>query len=647
MTRKYNKVFNLEGIFKKVGEKPTHTITLTQANRSIFQSDGVSIILDTFSHGIESAFLRYSCREKDSLTITLPSGYIFRKCSLGGWCAIPEDDQSIDDTYWFPTNPLMRSTDAYSRILSEETITPSSYSVNAKQISVDFDFSSAKKFDVVVWRFDSKASNVFGQLLNSSALERQGFFSWGSHKRVETAATLYQHLIHGFVYDWRWAWPHGRKSFSENEAHALYTIFSGLGKSTGKVIYRYLQQQIVLSLIHRQSEDGGWYHGTWTEDMECHYRLHTSGVHLLMDEYVQSTDPLIKTVLEKAVSFLSNTRDKIDAGVWFLHDSLEQSEEAMDAGPFQWVKSRILGKRLSNMIVLNTHLDTTIALDRYHRVTGDNRYRDLVRSAQDTTEFILNLRPAQALYTLLFKAIGLTMLPTKQASALPVSIRVIKRITWKYLIKRLPEIKAKWPRLVMPNGYIDREITLKTWALDYQTINLMDLARYSNAFPNRLDESIVDKSFEFTQSSGLTQRYHELKGKQYAIGFWAEALYHRCLKKEEMKYRGFLADAILDLHDRGFGQAPSLLGTNCEAVLAENQFRCPLPSSVSIWIANLATQGRIEILAINTSNRPEKLNWEVPPECPLTWHDSDLTPLEGETLTIDARSWIRGYYIEE
>ena len=111
------------------------------------------------------------------------------------------------------------------------------------------------------------------------------------------------------------------------------------------------------------------------------------------------------------------------------------------------------------MLVLNTHLDTTIAMNRYRLITGDTQYQALVVSALNSTRAVLGLRTADWLYKPLFWAIGLTMLPTESASKLSIPIRAIKRFAAQYLIKKLPNIKEFFPRLVMPNGYIDRQMS--------------------------------------------------------------------------------------------------------------------------------------------------------------------------------------------
>ena len=409
------------------------------------------------------------------------------------------------------------------------------------------------------------------------------------------------------------------------------------------MIYRYFQQQLVLSLIQRQADDGGWYHGMWTDSSECHYRLHTSGVHLLMDEFQRTGCPQVKISLQKAVAFLSKTTDQLDCGIWFLHDSLELSEQAMNSGPFKWIANKTLGKSVSNMLVLNTHLDTTIAINRYGRITGDDQYQDLVASALLSTRAVLSLRSADWLYKPLFWAIGLTMLPTDKASKLSLPVRAIKRFAAEYLIKKLPDIKARYPRLVMPNGYIDRELSLRTWAIDYQTINLMDLARYAYSFPQAFDESILDKAIEFTQSSGLIKRYRDLSpNKRYSVGFWSEALYYRCLAKPDMKYRQWLAEAMLECHDLKFGLSPSLLGANGEALPFNQQVSVPLILNPELLMADLSYGQHKEWVLVNTSGQSVTVSWQSGQDPALTWYDSQGNQVADAMLIVNSRDWLVG-----
>ncbi|MBS3955285.1 MAG: hypothetical protein KGZ88_20230 [Methylomicrobium sp.] len=626
---------SLSSIFKSVDR--SLSINVLDATRSIHHFDRHRVIIDQFDNE-KCAFIRLIGDCNIKLLIDMP--YTFEEIKSGGYLGAPGDKS--EPVLWLPALPIVRILNSDNSISKElkgkiHKVTRE----NNQQVSIQLSSLSDSVTDIIMWQLVSTLSEE--DVISFFPIEIQNFFLLGSHACINKPADLYRHLIHGAVYDLRYSWPNNKKCFSENEAHALYTVYSGLEKATGKAIYRHFQLQLVLSIMQRQAEDGGWYHGMWTDSSECHYRLHTSGVHLLMDEYARTGCPNVKVALEKAVVFLSKTTDQLTCGAWFLHDSLELSKEAMDKGPFKWIPNTTLGKRISNMLVLNTHLDSTIAMNRYTRLTNDHQFDELIASALNSTKAVLSLKTAEWLYKPLFWAIGLTMLPTEQARRLPLPLRAIKRFASDYLIKKIPDIKAKFPRLVMPNGYIDRELSLRTWAIDYQTINLMDLARYAKAFPGELDESILDMALAFTQESGLIKRYKELPpGKQYAPGFWMEALYYRCLAKPEYKYREWLAKALLHCHDLAIGIAPSLLGTNGEAVPYNEQIKMPMVSNAEILQANLSHNQHVEYLLVNTSTERLTVTWIHPNQTALSWIDSQDNRINSETLTIEAKGWIIG-----
>jgi hypothetical protein len=141
-------------------------------------------------------------------------------------------------------------------------------------------------------------------------------------------------------------------------------------------------------------------------------------MHLMMDSLDRQPDAAVRASLERAAAFLARQHQPLRNGVWFPHDELEASVESMERGPFKWVKSRALGKSVSNMLVLNTHLDATIALDRYRGLTTDGQHQALVDSACRATRIVLEMRPAEWLYRLMFRLIGLTFLPADEAKRL-------------------------------------------------------------------------------------------------------------------------------------------------------------------------------------------------------------------------------------
>jgi hypothetical protein len=611
-------------------------LAINNADRSTYELASGAVCVDHFSSA-DCLFVRL--QGSGNIELLFDGSYTFFQIESGGY--LGRSSTAGKSCFWLPQLPLIRQINQDSQILSEQLSSFSGFSWSEQGASFSMQAPENKVIDFIIWRFstDTLTEEVHSMLPS----EAQGYFLWGSHGCINKPADLYRHLIYGAVYDLRYSWPHNKKCFSENEAHTLYTVFSGLEKKTGKSIYRCFQQQLVLSLIQRQADDGGWYHGMWTDSTECHYRLHSSGVHLLMDEFQRTSCPQVKASLLKAVAFLSKTTDQLACGIWFLHDSLELSEQAMNSGPFKWIANKTLGKSVSNMLVLNTHLDTTIAIDRYGRLTGDKQYQDLVVSALNSTRAVLGLNRADWLYKPLFWAIGLTMLPTQQASKLSFPVRAIKRFAADYLIKKLPDIKARYPRLVMPNGYIDRELSLRTWAIDYQTINLMDLARHAYAFPDAFDESMLDKAMAFTQHSGLIKRYRDLSpDKRYSVGFWSEALYYRCLAKPDMKYRQWLAEAMLECHDLKFGISPSLLGANGEALAINQQVSTPLILNPELLVANLSYGQYMELLLVNISDQPVAVSWMSGQVPALTWSNSQSNQVASVKLIINSRDWLIG-----
>jgi len=261
-------------------------------------------------------------------------------------------------------------------------------------------------------------------------------------------------------------------------------------------------------------------------------------------------------------------------------------------------------------------------------------------SAQAATRALLEARPAEWLYRPLFRAIGLTFLPTEEAMHLPLWKRAIKRIAWKYLIPRLPDIKCRYPRIVMPGGYIDRELSLRTWAHPYLSINLMDLLRYRNCFRDATIDDQIHLTARYTHDSGITRRWSELNYEKYALGFWAEALYHLCLiYPDTNEYRGWLAEAVQYLDDTKQGISPSLLGANAEAIEPACQYPCPAATDPDLRVANLCHGDHLEVLVINPTRRTIGLNWHNYFSVPVTLLDSNGQQINRADLA--PREWLR------
>lgn len=565
--------------------------------RRVKQS-GAEVLLDSFGDsGTCCLFVRKANPAGTRHEIGLPGSYRAVRCRAGGWLLI----SSVNDcTYWVPAWPTIRETDSDGHMSSEADA--EIYDVAVAETRSICTMGSEKEgtLDIVLWKIPPE-DQVVRDFLENPGQPSTPFFLWGSHTSYRAVADVFRHLVHGRVYEDRYRWPRYVRMHSENDAHALYVVLTGLYRNTGVALYDQLRWQVVFSVIERQGEDGGWRHGEWTDSMEAHFRLHCSAMHMLMDFVQEFPDKAAGTALRCAAEFLGTKYDQTEFGAWFYHDELETSTERMAASPFRWVKSRAFGKSESNMLVLNTQLDASVALDRYQELTGDERCAQTVASAMRCTRAVLGSRSATWLYRPLCFILALTVLPNKRAAALPFPIRALKRVGWKYLVHRLPAIKGRFPRLVMPDGYIARDLTLAGLSDPYLSINAMDLARYIRRAPDPEIRRILADAIQFARQTEITAHWAEQPAKRYALGFWQEVFYHLCLMDPGAEFRRGLAAAVCEAAKAGVGMAPSLLGANAEVVAPLEQVANWKGTESGLTMVNLSRKGVEEILLVNAA----------------------------------------------
>jgi hypothetical protein len=601
---------------------------------------GEGILLDRFSLADACCcFLRLVAVQERAVCFELPGPYRIQSCPGGGWIIEPEAPKNC--FYWIPQPAMARAVSKVGHLSSEQPGQVSTLKLAGTSLSIELSIRAGFYSDVVVWQIPFEEKELVQELIQLTSLETQAFFLWGSHTTYRKPADLYLHLIFGHVYECRFAWPHSRRICSENDAHSLYVTFNGLERATGKKIYALFKQQLLLSVMARQGGDGGWRHGEWTEDMEAHLRLNASAIHLLLDSLEECQDAAVRQALERAVEFVSRHKDETSIGAWLLHDSLELNEAGMRKSPFRWLPSRVLGKSTSNMLVLNTHLDSLVALDRYQQVTGDQRHRSLIQSAKSAARAVLSLRSLDWVYGMIFKLISLTLLPTRTQERLPLPLRVLKRFAWQWLGPNLYRLTARFPRLVMPGGYIERAIAIHGMADAYHSVNVMDLVRYWRRFPDENLANLLHNAVGFIQENSIQEHWGEKDEKQYALGFWAETLYHLYLLAPDRETLSYLAETILKLDELEIGLPPSLLGGNAEAVAVKDQIGCVSLADEHLRVANLSHEGHAEFLIVNPTVASRPVIWENRPPESLIWQTSTGQRSAGEKSTeVSARGWV-------
>jgi hypothetical protein len=634
---------DLSSLFRPGPEWTLHrTVSAQGALREVrIGGGGEGLVLDRFAASEAACgFLRLRSDQLSKARVRAEGAYCLQSSAAGGWFL---ESEGLDDCYWVPQLGMLRAVSLAGHILKEEICSPSRLQVDGNSSFLEFEIPSGLSLDVIVWQIPSREKHLTAELSRLARIETQAIFLWGSHTTYRLPGDLYLHLIFGYVYENRYAWPYNRKICSENDAHALYVALSGLQRATSKKLYGLLKAQLLLSVLSRQFEDGGWHHGEWSEDMEAHIRLNGSAIHLLLDSLNERDDGAVRRALENAVEFVSRHKDQTEFGAWFLHDSLELNVDGMKKSPFKWLPSRALGKSQSNMLVLNTHLDCLVLLDRYRQVTGDARYNDLVISAQGATRAVLGLRPLEVIYRVIFSLIRWNLLPTQAQRALPLPQRALKRLARKWLKSNLVQLTGRYPRFVMPGGYIERAIALRGVVDDYHSINVMDLLRYWRRFPKENLDPLITDAVEFIQKNHVDTYWGESPVKKYALGFWAEALYHLYSLTPDVKTLSYLAEIMIKLEILGIGLPPSLLGANAEAVAQKDQIGCPSATDNHLRVANLSGKGRTEFLVVNPTTVARRLTWEPAVPSSLSWKNNGGDQIDaGDDIQLPALGWVVG-----
>ena len=603
----------------------------------------VSVLREAFGLAAACCFARIDAVAPGSWPLRLPGCHSIASCPAGGWLIEPANNDA--PTYWVPQPPRLRRLDADGHILEQRDATVVGLDASASGLALDVALETGWVLDVVMWQFGPAAADLVRELREPLALEVQPWFQWSSHTAFTRAADLYSHLVFGHVYENHAVWPRYWRVCSELDACALYVTLSGLARATGKRLYGLLKRQVVAAVIDRQAADGGWYHGEWTDGMESHYRLVNAAVLMLTLSLEEEDDPRVREAAAKGAAFLVARANRIEPGTWFMHDSLEGTAEGIRKYPFPWSKSTALGKTLSNMLILNTHLDSLVTLDRYARASGDGRWAGEIASAREAARAVVALAPASWLYGPVFRILDLTLLPKEQAMRLPVHQRALKRVGWKYLAPLLHRMKAAFPRLVMPNGYIDRALCQHGFSTRYQSVHVWDLVRYLSRFGDAADAGMraaLHRALEYTQHGAMRAHWKEAPERQDALGFWAEALYRLCLIDSDPRYRRWLAEAMLDCEEVGVALPPSLMGANAEAVPPADQRPCPVPADARLRVANLARGDVVEFVVVNPEAEPLALAWERPPQARVRWAGADGVALDGASPPVPARGWLIG-----
>jgi hypothetical protein len=411
-------------------------------------------------------------------------------------------DRSGNRMFWMPADPVLREYDAHGRVISETTA-----DVEAAPEARGWRFLAGVKarhrLQVGLVLFDADIAGFRDELVVFRPLElrpvaRNTWFHY------EGPADVWRYFVDGvFLHK---SSPRRSGFQSQNIAYTLYFYLSYLACQTRKRVYRTLADVIAYCTMLSLPSDARWRHGIWTDGMETHTAHQVSGIHVLLDGFERTRKQIFLDKAQAAADYLISIADRMHGnGTWFLHDTLECDIDAArlhygDIGP-----SEAFGKSLSNTLTLNTHISVMTVLCGLQQVVRRADYDRCVDEGLVALRSVLRARAANSVYSLVY---GLRDRLVRRSAEAPTGFAAKLTIRYEQILRRrlLPFLKQRFPRLAMPDGYVERDLTHTALSDFYHLINMEDMLRLYGCCPDEWLGAMIRKSVDFTLRSRLVER---------------------------------------------------------------------------------------------------------------------------------------------
>jgi len=400
---------------------------------------------------------------------------------------------------WIPKDPVSRLYDNNGRI---ETATQATFQANSNTdgIRLSLTGSPGRKVEFSVLIFTKNIESFTKEILDHDPIElrkvtRSDWFYY------EGAKSVWDYFINGTFFSSRHkvhkrAWP------GQNIPYVLYHYLDFLSRQTEKQIYRLLCDLIAYSVMLSLPDDGRWRHGIWTDIAETHAAHQAAGIHLLLSHYQRTAAKIFLKKAALAADYLISIADDLaEDQTWFLHDTLETNPA--DAALFyNLFPSTAFGKTTSNTLCINTHIATLTALHRLNQLSPAEKYSTYFEKGVSALKKILQANPCSFLFWSIYRLRDLLMrLCTKTENKL--AKKLLKAWTLTLIRHLLPFLKKRFPRLLMPNGFIERDLSHSALSGFYHFRNLEDILILYNLTRADWLLEIVTKSVKYTVDSRL------------------------------------------------------------------------------------------------------------------------------------------------
>lgn len=382
----------------------------------------------------------------------------------------PTQSSPRETLVWLPSGPEAFSFDKHKRISTRCASSVGSYQWQFQpniQLTV---FPPSQVGEVAVFPY-VVMEDPDGQLFEELSVltdEETRLYRKTNWFYPRKPADVWNYLIDGSLYDPRFLEGVNKRFKCQQCAYAWWNYFDFLHKQTSKKIYTVLQDEVAYSVLLDMSENGEWGHGFWSDDIETHTRFHLDGLHLLISQYEKTGNPIWLEAAKKGMDFVSEhiTEKLDDDGIWYLHDTVEHSR-------LHYFKSTLFGKTPNNSLCINTHVQALTVLHRLHAIAPEEKtYGEMFEKGVKALQKALTYQPAEALYRPL-----MTWVLKYQTTKKPRSKKdkLVKYAQAPIILLFYWAVRSLFPRIVQPNGFIERDIDLSFASDWYHIINLKDL----------------------------------------------------------------------------------------------------------------------------------------------------------------------------
>jgi hypothetical protein len=465
----------------------------------ITENLNADVLLDTVKNEqVDCICISLHCEEDTEFSL-LFADTAFKKFD---WGYLTGDPSGKSELFWLPQGPVSRVYDSNERIVKTS---PAEVEISDSAIRLICAGGMRTEFCFVKF---SKDTNVFRkEILEHDPFEDAGLvkirpkiFSYNG------LCDVWRYLIAGNIY--KLADGNGGLTIrSELTAFSLYYHMSYLNDRFGKAIYSAIRQLIAYTVLLTQDSDGRYRHGPWADKMETHCVFQSFAIDVLVDHYEHSGADVFIQKAKAAADYLIDIADNFsDDRIWFLHDSLELNAEDVRLYYDPFIPTDAFGMSESNTLCLNSHLCTMIVIHRLSQSQGCSQYVDYFDKAMNILKEVLEAKPSGFLYGAIYRLrdafISMSVkFPNKYTDKLRRKYDSFLKKGW------LLRLKVRCPRLVMPNGYTERDLNHSILMTNYHLVNLKQmLCTYRCNRQPWLGE-IIKKCVRYTVQSSLVDDF--------------------------------------------------------------------------------------------------------------------------------------------